>query len=317
MANSIRELLKAHQIEDLDLDDTVKQRTGIPTLDETLQGGLPVGKMVEFYGSAGGGKSALAMEVAAEVQKAGGTVLWLDLESAYNPVTAAKAGIVTKDLVYIDAGICAEEALAIIEDAAITPEIDLIVVDSVAGMTPRAEINGDFGDSHVGLVARLMSQACRKIQNSLGEVENPATIIWINQIRATIGTMGYGPQSTTTGGKALGFYCSTRLEIVRTGNIKKGEEITGQHVKVTVRKARYSPPFATANFDVIYETGVSRSLSMIEMALNAGVFVKSGSWITNTLSGEKLQGAQSWAKCLDEDDEAFAEVEAAITTEQV
>ncbi len=317
MAKNIAALLKQHDLSDnLDVEDAEKQSTGIPMLDEKLNGGLPVGKMAEFYGAAGGGKSALAMQMAGEVQKAGGTVMWIDLESAYNPQTAAKAGVVTEDLLYVDAGMSAEATLELVQDAVVTPEIDLIVVDSVAGMTPRAEINGEMGDAHVGLVARLMSQACRKISNAMGEADNPATVVWVNQVRANIGAMGYGPQSTTTGGKSLGFWCSTRIEIARTGNIKKGEEVVGQHVKATVKKARYSPPFATASFDVVYETGISKSLGLVEIAINAGILDKSGSWITNTLTGEKLQGAMKWAEALDNDPEQLAELEAAVTEQR-
>jgi len=314
MAKNIKDLIKSHDIRDIEIENIEKQSTGIADLNAKLDGGFPVGKQVELYGPPGGGKSAIALQTAGTVQAAGGKVLWLDLEAAFSPETAALAGVSVDDLIYVDAGLCAEDALALIQDAAVTPDIDLVVVDSVAGMTPRAEVNGEMGDSHVGLVARLMSQACRKINQSLGEVQNPATIIWVNQIRATIGGFGHGPQTTTTGGKSLGFWCSTRVEIARTGNIKKGETVVGQKVKAVVRKARYSPPFATANFDVIYESGISNSIGLVEVAINAGVFEKSGAWITNTLTGEKKQGSLAWANHLDDTPEDLAELEEALTT---
>lgn len=300
-------------------DETPKISTGIVALDEALDGGFPRGHQIELYGAPGGGKSAIAMSTAVQAQKAaGGTkknVTWIDLESAFVPETAKKAGLNLDSLLYADASHSAEEVMQMVEDLALSGSMDVVVVDSVAGLVTEAEINGDFGDSHVGLTARLLSQATRKLNEKLTESGSTTTIIWVNQVRSTIGGGPFSPQTTTTGGKSLTFWCSVRLDIARIGMVKQGEEVVGQKVKAKVQKSRTSPPFRQAEFDIIYQTGISNGSALVDMALASGLFdLGGGGWITDTMTGEKVQGRLAMAEALDQDESYFKSVKEALTT---
>lgn len=288
----------------VDIPDIEKLPSGIVSLDAMLDGGFPRGKMAELFGPEGGGKSGIALSTAAQAQNLG-TVVWIDLEDAFNPEIAERSGVNLETLAYVGP-MYAEKAMQTIEDLLETEDIALIVVDSVAGMTTRAEAEGAYGDAHVGGVARLMSQAMRKLSQKLSKTN--ATLIWVNQIRDLIGVIGYGPKSTTTGGRGLKFWCSTRIQVAQIGKVKKGEsDIVGQKVKVYTQKARFSKQFQTATFDILYDTGISNGSGLVEIALNAGVIAKKGSWLVDVETGETLaQGALNYAVALDEDAEAFA-----------
>ena len=289
-----------------------KISTGITVLDEMLDGGIPKHKMAEFYGSEGGGKSAIAMSIAAQAQKLG-LVVWLDLEAAFNAAVASKSGIDLDTLLYVGPS-SAEDTLDTVEAALDSTDTALIVVDSVAGMVPQAELEGDFGDAHVGLQARLLSQAMRKLTKKVAA--SNATVIWINQIRDKIGVMGFGEKTTTPGGRALKFYSSTRLQVTRVGMVKQGDEIIGHKVKVRASKSRFSPQFREAEFEIHYETGISNGAHLVEMAINSGLwdFNPKGGWITDTETGEKMQGKTNVAHQLDIDPNMAKELADRLTT---
>jgi recombination protein RecA len=232
------------------------------------------------------GKTAIAMQTAGQAQKLGKVVLF-DLEGAFNPETAAKAGVNVDDLFMAEAG-GAEAVLQLIDDLLEASDVRLIIVDSVAGMVPRAELEGDYGDAHVGVMARLMSQSLRRLAGRMRETDTQATIIWINQLRDKIGGFGHGPTSTTPGGRALKFWSDVRLDVSRIGNVKKAEDIVGHTVRVKVTKNRTAPPFKTCEFDIIYETGISNEGTVLDLALRNGIVTQSGSWFADTESGEKL-----------------------------
>ena len=295
---TLDQLIKENKIEVIgEVPDVPKISTGIVELDKQLDGGLPRGKHAEFFGAEGGGKSAIALSVAAVAQKKG-RVVWVDLEDAFNPVIATLAGLNVDELLYVPPD-SAEATLQLVEDVIVTGEAELVVIDSVAGMVPRAEIEGDFGDAHVGLTARLMSQALRKFVIDLKDSDT--TVIWINQIRDKIGVVGYGEKSTTTGGRGLKFWCSTRLKVARTGYIKKGEsDIIGHKVQVYVQKARFSRPFQKADFDIYYQTGISNGAAVLKTAIEAGLLSLNGSWVVDVETGESLcQGFNNFAQHLD------------------
>jgi recombination protein RecA len=270
-------------------------------------GGLPKGRVVEIYGPESSGKTTLTLQVIAECQKLGGTAAFVDAEHALDP-TYAKALGVDVDNLLVSQPDNGEQALEITDMLVRSNSVDVIVVDSVAALTPRAEIEGDMGDSHMGLQARLMSQALRKLTANIQRANT--LVIFINQIRMKIGVM-FGNPETTTGGNALKFYASVRLEIRRIGAIKQGDEILGNETRVKVVKNKVAPPFKKAEFEIIYGKGISKTGELIDLGVAAGLVDKSGSWYAH--AGEKIgQGKENAKKYLVEHPEAAESLEAQL-----
>ncbi len=282
--------------------------TGCLTLDVALGiGGIPKGRIIEIYGPESSGKTTVALHCVAEVQKIGGTAAYVDAEHALDPSYASKLGVNLDDL-YISQPDSGEQALEIVETLVRSGAIDIIVVDSVAALTPQAELDGDMGDSHVGMQARLMSQALRKITAATSK--SKCTIIFINQLREKIGVM-YGNPETTTGGKALKFYASVRIEVRKADTIKDGNDIIGNHVKAKVVKNKVAPPFKVAEFDIMYGTGISNMGCVLDLAIENGFIQKSGSWFS--YNDEKIgQGRDKAMEFLKAHPEVFEEVDAKI-----
>ena len=246
-------------------------------LDRALGiGGLPRGRIVEIYGPEAGGKTTMALHALAEVQRAGGVAGFVDAEHALDPSYAARIGVKVEEML-VSQPDCGEQALQITEALCQSGMVDLVVVDSVAALTPRAEIDGEIGDQHMGLQARLMSQALRKLAGSASK--GGTTVIFINQLRMKIGVM-FGSPETTTGGQALKFYSSVRLDVRRKGAIKEGEEVIGNRVRVKVVKNKLAPPFKEAEFDLIFGQGVHRAGEILDAALEAGRIRKAGAWFS-------------------------------------
>ncbi len=264
--------------------------TGCLSLDIALGGGIPKGRIVEVYGPESSGKTTLTLHAIAEVQKRGGTAAFIDAEHALDPAYAKRIGVDVANLLLSqpDNG---EQALEITETLVRSNAVDLIVVDSVAALVPRAEIEGDMGDSLPGLQARLMSQALRKLTGVISR--SKATVIFINQIRMKIGVM-FGNPETTTGANALKFYASIRMNIRRIGQIKQGEDIIGNRTRVKVVKNKIAPPFREAEFDIMYNEGISKSGDIIDLAAAKGVVEKSGAWYA--YKGEKIAQGREAAK---------------------
>ncbi len=282
--------------------------TGSLGLDIALGvGGLPRGRVIEIYGPESSGKTTLTLQVIAEMQKMGGTAAFIDAEHALDPSYAQKLGVDVDNLLVSqpDTG---EQALEIADMLVRSGSVDVVVVDSVAALTPKAEIEGEMGDSHMGLQARLMSQALRKLTANIKRTNT--LVIFINQIRMKIGVM-FGNPETTTGGNALKFYASVRLDIRRTGAIKKGDEVIGNETKVKVVKNKVSPPFKEAFFDILYGQGISREGEIIELGVAHKLVDKSGAWYA--YNGDKIgQGKDNAREYLKEHPEIAHEIEAKI-----
>lgn len=248
--------------------------SGTLSLDLALGGGYPKGRIIEIYGPESSGKTTLTLHAIAEVQKQGGTAAFIDAEHALDPAYARRLGVDTDNLLVSqpDNG---EQALEIAETLVRSNAVDLVVVDSVAALVPQAEIDGEMGDSHMGLQARLMSQALRKLTGIINK--SKTTVIFINQIRMKIGVM-FGNPETTTGGNALKFYASLRMDIRRTGQIKVGEDIVGNRTKVKIVKNKIAPPFRVAEFDIMYNEGISQTGDVLDLAVQHGIVGKSGAW---------------------------------------
>ena len=282
--------------------------TGSLSIDIALGiGGFPRGRVVEIYGPESSGKTTLTLHAVAEIQKAGGTAAFVDAEHALDPSYAEKVGVNVEDLLVSqpDTG---EQALEITDMLVRSAAVDLVVVDSVAALTPKAEIEGDMGDTHVGLQARLMSQALRKLT---GNIKRSNTlVIFINQIRMKIGVM-FGNPETTTGGNALKFYSSVRIDIRRTGALKKGDEIIGNETRVKVVKNKVAPPFKQANFDIMYNEGISRQSELIELGVQNNIIEKTGAWYS--YEGDRLgQGKENVRIYLKENPDLAQEIESKI-----
>ena len=282
--------------------------TGALSLDIALGiGGVPRGRIIEVYGPESSGKTTLALHIIAEAQKMGGEAAFIDAEHALDPVYAKKLGVDIDNLIVSqpDTG---EQALEITESLIRSGALDVVVVDSVAALVPKAEIDGDMGDSHMGLQARLMSQALRKLAGAINK--SKTVLIFINQLREKIGVM-FGNPETTTGGRALKFYASVRMDIRKIENIKQDGEIKGNRVRVKVVKNKVAPPFREAEFDVVYGQGISKEGNILDMAVNLDIVEKAGSWFS--YNGERIgQGRENVKKYLKENPEVLDEIEAKV-----
>ena len=279
-------------------------KSGSLSLDLALGGGYPKGRIIEIYGPESSGKTTLALHAIAEVQKTGGQAAFIDAEHALDPSYAEKIGVQIDNLL-ISQPDNGEQALEICETLVRSNAVDLIVVDSVAALTPKAEIDGDMGDAQMGLQARLMSQAMRKLTAIISK--SKATVIFINQIRMKLGVM-FGNPETTTGGNALKFYASVRVDIRRIGQIKNGEDIIGNRTKIKVVKNKIAAPFRTAEFDIMYNEGISKTGDVLDLAVQYGVLDKAGAFLK--YNGETIgQGREAVKRLFKENPELFAEIE--------
>ena len=282
--------------------------TGSLTLDLALGiGGVPKGRIVEIFGPESSGKTTVALHIAAEVQKLGGEAAFIDAEHALDPVYAKALGVNIDNLLVSqpDSG---EQALEITDALVRSGAVDVVVVDSVAALVPQQEIDGDMGSSHVGLQARLMSQALRKLSGSISKTN--CVVVFINQLREKVGVM-YGNPETTTGGRALKFYASVRIDVRKVENLKQGDEVFGNRVKCKVVKNKVAPPFRVAEFDIIYGKGISKAGEIIDVAIELGIIQKSGSWFS--YNGEKIaQGKENTKKTIAENESLMKELEEKI-----
>lgn len=287
--------------------------TGSLGLDVALGiGGLPRGRIIEVYGPESSGKTTLTLHVVAEAQKAGGTCAFVDAEHALDTEYAKKLGVKVHDLLISqpDSG---EQALEIVDTLVRSGAVDVVVVDSVAALTPKAELEGEMGDAHVGLQARLMSQALRKLTGTVSRSD--CMVVFINQIRMKIGVM-FGNPETTTGGNALKFYSSVRMDIRRTGAVKDKDEVVGNSTRVKVVKNKVAPPFREAMFDIMYGEGISKTGEIIDMGVDKGIIEKAGAWFSygSQRIGQGRENAKQWLK---DNPQAMAEIEAKIRGEEV
>ena len=281
--------------------------SGSLSLDLALGGGYPKGRIIEIYGPESSGKTTLALHAISEIQKTGGQAAFIDAEHALDPAYARRIGVDTENLL-ISQPDNGEQALEICETLVRSGAVDLIVVDSVAALVPQAEIDGDMGDAQMGLQARLMSQAMRKLTGIIAK--SKATVIFINQIRMKIGVM-FGNPETTTGGNALKFYSSVRIDIRRIGQIKDGENISGNRTKIKVVKNKIAAPFRTAEFDIMYNEGISKTGDILDLAVQYGVIDKAGAFLK--YNGETIgQGREAVKKLFAEKPELMAEIEAKV-----
>lgn len=298
------------------LGDNVNQKvdvipTGCLTLDLALGiGGVPRGRVIEIYGPESSGKTTVSLHIIAEAQKMGGTAAFIDAEHALDPSYAEKLGVVLKDL-YVSQPDNGEQALNICDMLVRSGGVDVVVVDSVAALTPKAEIDGEMGDNHVGLQARMMSQALRKLTGAINK--SNTTVIFINQLRDKIGVI-YGSPETTAGGKALKFYASVRFDVRKGEAIKDGANIIGNKTKVKVVKNKLAPPFKVAEFDIVYGKGISKTGCIIDLALQFGIIKKSGSWFS--YQDEKIgQGKENTKAYLESNPQILQEIEKLIIDE--
>ncbi len=278
--------------------------SGALTLDLALGGGLPKGRVIEIYGPESSGKTTVALHAVAEVQKTGGTAAYIDAEHALDPKYAAALGVDIANLL-ISQPDTGEAALEIVDQLVRSTAVDIVVIDSVAALVPRAEIEGEMGDSHMGLQARLMSQALRKITGNIGK--SGCTVVFINQLRQKIGVT-YGSPETTTGGQALKYYASVRLDIRRIQTLKRGNEEYGNRAKVKVAKNKVAPPFRIAEFDIIFGKGISTIGCLVDLAEETGVIVRKGAWYS--YNGDNIsQGRDNAVKYMEEKPDFAKEVE--------
>lgn len=298
------------------LGDTSNQKidvipTGCLTLDLALGiGGVPRGRVIEIYGPESSGKTTVSLHIIAEAQKMGGTAAFIDAEHALDPSYAEKLGVVLKDL-YVAQPDNGEQALNICDMLVRSGGVDVVVVDSVAALTPKAEIDGEMGDNHVGLQARMMSQALRKLTGAINK--SNTIVVFINQLRDKIGVI-YGSPETTAGGKALKFYASVRLDVRKGEAIKEGANVIGNKTKIKVVKNKLAPPFKVAEFDIIYGKGISKSGCVVDLATQFGIIKKSGSWFA--YNDEKIgQGKENTKAYLENHPELYAEIEKQIIDE--
>ncbi|HSX17840.1 MAG TPA: recombinase RecA [Candidatus Saccharimonadales bacterium] len=264
--------------------------SGSLSLDIALGGGIPKGRVIEIYGPESSGKTTVCLHAVAEVQKAGGTAAYIDAEHALDPAYSKRLGV-DVDKLLISQPDSGEQALEVVETLVRSNAVDIIVVDSVAALVPQAEIEGDMGDAHMGLQARLMSQALRKLTGIISRTK--CTVVFVNQLRMKIGVM-FGNPETTTGGNALKFYASVRMDIRRLSQIKTGDEIIGNHVRVKVVKNKVAPPFREAEFDIMYNQGISIEGDVLDLAAAQDVVVKSGAWYE--YNGQKIAQGREAAK---------------------
>ena len=295
------------------LGETANQKvdiipTGCLTLDLALGiGGVPRGRVIDIYGPESSGKTTVSLHIIAEAQKMGGTAAFIDAEHALDPSYAEKLGVVLKDL-YISQPDNGEQALNICDMLVRSGGVDVVVVDSVAALTPKTEIDGEMGDSHVGLQARMMSQALRKLTSAINK--SNTTVIFINQLRDKIGVI-YGSPETTAGGKALKFYASVRLDVRKGEAIKDGANVIGNKTKIKVVKNKLAPPFKVAEFDIIYGKGISKTGCIVDLALQFGIIKKSGSWFA--YNDEKIgQGKENTKSYLESNKDIYKEIEEKI-----
>ena len=298
------------------LGDTTNQKidvipTGCLTLDLALGiGGVPRGRVIEIYGPESSGKTTVSLHIIAEAQKMGGTAAFIDAEHALDPSYAEKLGVVLKDL-YVAQPDNGEQALNICDMLVRSGGVDVVVVDSVAALTPKAEIDGEMGDNHVGLQARMMSQALRKLTGAINK--SNTIVVFINQLRDKIGVI-YGSPETTAGGKALKFYASVRIDVRKGEAIKEGANVIGNKTKIKVVKNKLAPPFKVAEFDIIYGKGISKSGCVVDLATQFGIIKKSGSWFA--YNDEKIgQGKENTKAYLENHPELYAEIEQQIIDE--
>jgi len=282
--------------------------TGSLSLDIALGGGIPKGRIIEIYGPESSGKTTLTLHAIAEMQKTGGTAAFIDAEHALDPSYAQRLGVDTANLL-ISQPDNGEQALEIAETLVRSNAVDLVVIDSVAALVPRAEIEGDMGDSHMGLQARLMSQALRKLTGVISR--SNTTVIFINQIRMKIGVM-FGNPETTTGGNALKFYASVRMDIRRISQIKQGDEIIGNRTRVKVVKNKIAPPFRQAEFDIMYNKGISRSGDILDLAVEKGIVEKSGAWFAYN-DAKISQGREAGKEYLEANPKIMEEIAKKVT----
>lgn len=277
--------------------------TGSLSLDIALGGGIPKGRIIEIYGPESSGKTTLSLHAVAEVQRSGGTAAFIDAEHALDPAYAKKLGVDVEKLLVSqpDSG---EQALEIVETLVRSNAVDIVVIDSVAALVPQAEIEGDMGDSHMGLQARLMSQALRKLTGIISR--SKCTVVFLNQLRMKIGVM-FGNPETTTGGNALKFYASVRMDIRRTSQIKVGEDVIGNRVRVKVVKNKIAPPFRQAEFDIMYNQGISTEGDVLDLATEKGIVEKAGAWFA--YGGENIaQGREAAKQYLKDNPKVLAEI---------